>query len=162
MTSKQIERFWRHVDRSTATACWLWSGKRGTGGYGHFYANGHHLAHRVAYELSRGPIPAGRQLDHLCKNPSCVNPEHLEPVTGYENIMRSNCLQALNARKTHCKNGHPFDDHNTWRGKEKNNRTTGKRRSCKECNKVNMRRLRERRKKQPYSVPVPAQNGASA
>jgi hypothetical protein len=71
-------------------------------------------AHRVTYALVKGPIPAGLQLDHLCRNTSCVNPNHLEAVTTRENTMRSTGLSALNAKKTHCLRGHEFTPENTY------------------------------------------------
>lgn len=82
------DRFWRLVDKSGD--CWLWMGAKWKG-YGQFGVQQSpgvwplRKAHRVAYELIVGPIPDGMQLDHLCRNPSCVNPDHLEPVTNREN-----------------------------------------------------------------------------
>jgi hypothetical protein len=85
------------------------------------------LAHRALYELMVGPIPSGLQLDHvchgrdlgcpggdICKHRACVNPAHLEPVTGRENVLRSQSLAATNALKTHCKRGHEFTPENTY------------------------------------------------
>lgn len=69
-------------------------------------------AHRLFYEHHIGPIPVGFELDHLCRNPRCVNPSHLEPVTHQENVRRGVSIVAINARKTHCKNGHPFEGDN--------------------------------------------------
>jgi hypothetical protein len=92
-------------------ACWLWQGtiNRRTG-YG---VHGKSPAHRVIYELLVGPIPVGLELDHTCKVRACVNPVHLEPVTGRENNARSASPSALNAAKTHCKWGHEFTPENT-------------------------------------------------
>lgn len=79
-------------------------------------------AHRVMWELMVGPIPDGKVLDHLCRNRGCVNPAHLEVVTQGENVLRGIGPVAVNARKTHCKNGHEFTEENTiirregWRG----------------------------------------------
>lgn len=66
-------------------------------------------AHRHIYELWRGPIPAGLQIDHLCRNPSCVNPGHLEAVTAWENQARSTITSV---GKTHCPQGHPYAGEN--------------------------------------------------
>jgi hypothetical protein len=77
------------------------------------------------YELLHGPIPDGLHLDHLCKNRPCYNPNHLEPVTPRENLLRGNTLAAKLSKQTHCKNGHPFDVENTIL------RPNG--RACREC-----------------------------
>ena len=92
------------------TGCRVWSGAL-TLGYGRVKAGKRiQLAHRVAYELFVGPIPSGLHLDHLCRNRACVNPEHLEPVSRRENILRGTGPTAANARKTHCVHGHSLDD----------------------------------------------------
>ena len=83
-------------------------------------------AHRVAYELQNGPIKPGMVIDHLCRNPSCVNPSHLEQVTDSENILRGKGPAAKNARKTHCNRGHEFSENNLM------STSTNKRR-CKIC-----------------------------
>lgn len=69
--------------------CWVWTANTVNGGYGRVRLNGRMiLSHRLAYEALSGPIPDGLQLDHLCRNRACCNPEHLEPVTNRENVMR--------------------------------------------------------------------------
>jgi hypothetical protein len=124
----RIARFWQKVDKSSdANGCWLWTAHK-CRGYGTFGWNGStKQAHRVAYELTIGPIPAGLTIDHLCRNRSCVNPAHLEPVTMKVNVLRGNAVTAINARKTHCIHGHPYDDSNTRR------RPMSSHRSCKTC-----------------------------
>lgn len=93
--------------------CWDWVGyhrpSRGGNVYGYWWLNGRQTpAHRAMYERHKGTIPAGLTLDHLCRNTICVNPAHLEAVTGKENILRGNGIPARNARKTHCPKGHPL------------------------------------------------------
>lgn len=104
-----LERFEEKYLPEPNTGCWLWHGARQTAGYGRFvikYVG--HMAHRVSYELYKGPIPEGLHLDHLCRVPECVNPEHLEPVTQAENNRRGNGYAGRNLRKTSCKRGHEF------------------------------------------------------
>ena len=94
-------------------ACWEWTGAT-SGGYGYLRQRGiNHLAHRLIYELLVGPIPDGLVIDHLCRNRSCVNPGHLEPVAFQENVLRGTGVTAENAAKTHCKHGHEFTAANT-------------------------------------------------
>lgn len=88
-------------------------------------------AHKIVYEILVGEVPEGMQLDHLCKIPLCVNPKHLEIVTPRENIMRSNGLAAVNAKKTHCKNGHEFTEDNIYVPPKRPNR-----RYCRKCAKL--------------------------
>ncbi len=108
------ERFWSKVDRRGDDECWPWLATRNSGGYGQFWLNGKlEQAYRVSYELIRGPIPEGLTLDHLCRNPPCVNPADLEAVTEKENILRGEGVGAKAARVTHCPKGHPYDKENT-------------------------------------------------
>src|SRR5262249_49353562 len=68
------------------SGCFLWTGKLDVRGYARIWHNrGDHIAHRLYYELKKGPIPEGLVLDHLCRVRCCVNPDHLEPVTNREN-----------------------------------------------------------------------------
>ncbi len=131
------ERFWAKVEKSDG--CWTWTGANYIG-YGQISEGGRDgrllKAHRVAYELLVGPIPDGLDLDHLCRNPSCVNPAHLEPVTHRENLRRGMGLVGINARATHCKNGHPFDEANTYHPRRGG-------RDCRRCKYV--RRAAHRR-----------------
>lgn len=97
--------FWPKVQRTEG--CWTWMANRTVRGYGLFTYGGHtHSVHRLSYELLVGPIPDGLQIDHLCRNPPCVNPAHLEPVTFAENQRRRFVLL------THCKRGHEQTDQN--------------------------------------------------
>lgn len=83
------DRFWSKVAKRDDD-CWLWTGARNSRGYGQWGVNGRSRSvHRVAYEALVGPIPDGLTIDHLCSNKLCVNPEHLEPVTGAENTARA-------------------------------------------------------------------------
>ena len=147
LTEKDLARFLDKVEIDE-NGCWLWRGARtsanshGLGGYARFWLNGREeLGHRVAYETFRGPIPEGRPLDHGCKpvpQPACVNYEHVEISTHKENILRGDGCFAQNARKTHCKRGHPFTTENT--GKQKNGRY------CRTCRREDWRRYRARQR----------------
>jgi hypothetical protein len=102
------ERFWAKVNKTDA--CWEWRASKYPTGYGAYNLDGKNVrpAHRVAYEDTNGPVPVGLVLDHLCRNRSCVNPAHLEPVTIGENVLRGVGVSALNAKKTHCPKGHEY------------------------------------------------------
>jgi hypothetical protein len=108
------ERFSLKVEPEPMTGCFLWTGARYQG-YGRFGFGGKNaMAHRVAYEFDRGPIPAGQEIDHLCRNRACVNPLHLEVVEHRVNVMRSDSFAARKARQTHCDRGHEFTPENTY------------------------------------------------
>ena len=125
-----MELFWSKVQRTEG--CWLWTGRKANG-YGDF---GKKRAHRVAYEALVGLIPKGLVLDHLCRNPPCVNPEHLEPAASRVNILRGVGPAAKHAVATHCIHGHPFDEENTYRKKGTHHR------DCRTCNRERAARNR--------------------
>ena len=82
---------WSVVETDYETSCWIWNGSRKSK-WGHCSVSiggKEFSAHRLLYEERVGPIPEGLELDHLCKNPACVRPDHLEPVIHAENIRRS-------------------------------------------------------------------------
>lgn len=90
------ERFDQKWRLDEASGCWIWEGALHVYGYGKFYRNQKRdPAHRVGWELYKGPIPSGMVLDHLCRRKNCVNPDHLEPVTVAENTRRRNYEQRL-------------------------------------------------------------------
>ena len=124
----QQARFWAKVEKTET--CWLWSSSLTPGGYALFRVGETKIpAHRWAYEQSIGPIPAGLQIDHLCRVRHCVNPSHLEPVTARQNVLRGEGLCSVNAHKTSCIHGHEFTATNTYI------RTAGGRR-CRMCHRI--------------------------
>lgn len=134
------ERFWSKVEIGRDDGCWVWVGSHNLKGYGYITIQidrkgVNRLAHRVAYEALVGPIPEGLQIDHLCRAHACINPSHLEPVTQRENLMRGVGITAQNARKNHCKRGHPFDEENTMI-------LPSGERACRECKRESWRRWR--------------------
>lgn len=127
--------FFSQINKNGDNGCWLWQGKKDNLGYGRYGKQ--YRAHRWSYEYHKGPIPEGLQIDHLCRNRACVNPDHLEAVTKKENTLRSLAPTAINARKTHCYKGHPFDERNTYV-------TPEGWRTCRACKNEKHRRRRTR------------------
>ena len=132
-------RFWPKVQKSDG--CWIWNGTIGQRGYGQLSSQRYGRtpttlqAHRVAYVLTVGPIPAGLQIDHLCRIKSCVNPAHLEPVTASENVRRGYLARPA---RTQCRVRHPLSDSNlyVYRG----------RRLCRVCGRTRHTAWRRRRR----------------
>jgi hypothetical protein len=124
-------RFWSNT--TAGEGCWEWDGLRDPEGYGRYHSLGSSgRAHRVAYELTHGPIPDGLTIDHLCQNKGCVNPEHLEPVTISENLARRVWSDT-------CPAGHAYDERNTHR------RANGGR-ECRQCMAARSRAYRAARR----------------
>lgn len=136
------ERFWRYIERDAKTGCWLWTGALSLG-YGQIsdpVAPGKSKpvrAYALSYRMHKGDVPAGLELDHLCRNRRCCNPDHLEPVTHQENMRRSPIVGRHPNPPTTCKNGHPFSAHN------------GKHRICHTCLRDATRRYRQKQKEAP-------------
>jgi|SRR5690242_1350575 len=141
-----IRRFdakWEDVDGHR-----IWTGAKSIG-YGKIFYNGRHvLAHRASYEMHIGPIPDGMVIDHLCRNPSCILPEHLEPVTPAENMRRGAASGGvLRVPPTHCKHGHEFTPENTiiWSGRPNA-------RKCRECGRAATRKWESRIRQERYGL----------
>ena len=132
---KAADRLWRRIIKTEF--CWIWTGSK-VRGYGNIMFGGRvQRVHRVVYELLRGTIGQGLELDHLCRQHSCVNPEHLEPVTHRENVLRGNSPAAIHARQTHCDHGHRLSESNTYR-------YDGGRRRCRTCTLSRNKKSRDR------------------
>jgi len=129
LSKEHYERFMSFVKKTDT--CWEWQGGKDKDGYGTFLLlRKGRRAHRVSYYAHYGEKPNKLTVHHKCRNKGCVNPEHLELMTVKENNLLSNNVGAINARKTHCKNGHPFD------------RKYGKQRYCSICMSEKTKRLR--------------------
>lgn len=134
-TRPPVDRFAEKV-ALTDSGCLVWLAGKSADGYGRFRPAGRQssttFAHRWSYEHHVGPIPDGLHIDHLCRNPSCVNPDHLEAVTCRENSLRGAGFVATNSAKTHCPVGHPYSGENlyTYRGA----------RACRTCRREARRR----------------------
>lgn len=139
------DRFWAKVQKGPRH--WLWTGGKTSLGYGMIWdleRSGSVMAHRLSWEIANGQkIPDGLVVDHLCRVPSCVNPEHLEVVTVAMNTERGLAGEVggmRNRTKTHCPRGHPYSPENTYIYRD------GKQRICKTCtsDRAKERRLRAR------------------
>lgn len=137
------QRMAKYIEPEPNTGCWLWSGCVGGGGYGMLRVDGvARYAHRISYELRHGPIADGLQVDHLCRVRCCVNPDHLEPVTQRENLLRGVGFAATNAEKDFCKRGHPLTPDNLYRSPSQPTW-----RFCRECIRLTAReRYRAKRR----------------
>lgn len=110
-----LERFESKYIPEPNSGCWIWLAGTATEGYGKFWVDGAtDLAHRVSWRLAGRATPSNTELDHLCRNRLCCNPDHLEPVSHRENMLRGVSPTALTARSNFCKNGHEFTVENTY------------------------------------------------
>lgn len=133
MDSRLPEAFWSKAIPEPNSGCWLWTAGCTAAGYSRFLRK---YGHRASYEALVGPIPEGLQIDHLCRERSCVNPAHLEPVTCRENVMRGMAPlinASLQLSKTHCPKGHEYTASNTY---VKKNQNGNPRRACRTCELV--------------------------
>lgn len=129
MSRPTIESLQGRCDIDPTTGCWRWRSPLTAAGYGQIGVKWKkYYVHRLAYELAVGPIPEGYEIDHLCRVRACMNPEHLEAVTPYENNMRSDSLAARRARMTHCPRGHEFTPDNIYSRPDRKNS-----RMCRTC-----------------------------
>jgi len=137
VTPNDLIRFWCKVELSGS--CWNWTACLNQYGYGCFLFNKKPvLSHRFSYELFKEEIPTELVIDHLCRNRSCVNPDHMETVTIKENIRRGYWAQ-----KTHCPKGHPYSGENLIK------EISGGRR-CRICHKLTVNECYRKKKHSLY------------
>jgi HNH endonuclease len=112
------ERFEAAYIPEPNSGCWLWLGCLDGKNYGILGIDRRNVyAHRFSYVQKFGAIPAGKELDHKCRNTYCCNPDHVEPVTHRENMLRSPLtLGGRHIRRTHCPHGHEYSEDNTYIG----------------------------------------------
>lgn len=117
ITKSLPARFWAKVNkhgpfppRRSLGRCWIWTASKNPDGYGQIKiaTNEKRGAHRVAWKLAGRRFAHGKEIDHLCRNTSCVRYTHLELVTHRINMLRGNGVGSHNAHKTYCSNGHPL------------------------------------------------------
>lgn len=134
-----VDRFWSSVDReSTPDGCWPWVLAKSYDGYGRWkIAHMNVQPHRLAYVLEVGEIPEGMVIDHLCFNPACCRPSHLRVLSNQENA----ALQR-ESLKTHCRNGHLYDEANTYQRPTYGDGV----RCCRTCQRESQRRQRATRR----------------
>jgi hypothetical protein len=141
VSAKTAERFNAKWVVDLATGCWVWLGSTNGRGYGEIRVAGRKVyAHRWSVENSGRTIPAGFEVDHLCRNPSCVNPAHLDIVTHVENVMRGDVAGLKPERRAEfCSMGHRYSE-NTYV------RSDGKGRNCIQCVRDRSREYQRRRR----------------
>lgn len=137
LTQEQIQRFNNKIDIDKNTGCHVWLGAKSVFGHGRITIEyQQYYAHRIAYKLKYGKLTDNLEIDHLCRNPACVNPNHLEEVTHKVNVERGE-VGYHNRAKTHCASGHLLSTGNIYLS-NKNQRV------CKACLKISKIRWRGR------------------
>lgn len=140
MTRKTGEQVLRDHSRPAENGCILWTGAQNKG-YGKLWRDGKTWgAHRFAWTLKNGPIPDGMVIDHLCRTPLCINPEHMEATSIQVNTLRGISSSAFNAVKAHCKRGHEFTPENTYL--KASGRSDRPSRHCRTCKPLYLRAYR--------------------
>lgn len=138
LANKVEEYFHDNYIPVTESGCWLWLRGCNSDGYACMTVGiTSTRVHKWAYEKYKHIVPTKMTLDHLCRVRSCVNPDHLDCISNWENSFRGDTLTGINARKTHCKNGHEFTAQNTEVYKTKNRKwSNGIIRRCKICRRI--------------------------
>lgn len=137
---RNLETDYLVKDTGYTSDCWLWQRSLTTTGYGQIKRNGiYKFVHRLAYEKEYGPIADGLVIDHLCRQRSCIRPDHLEAVTHQENLLRGETIAANHAKRKDCRNGHSLEGDNLYM-------TPNGRRNCRKCRSEAMKRYSKRKR----------------
>jgi hypothetical protein len=137
-------RFYTKVKQSDG--CWQWDASLSAAGYAVFSSPWGNSGHIASYVIHKGPVPEGHQIDHLCSNPSCTNPGHLDAVTPAQDAARKKIRNRWRGWNTHCRRGHLMDDHTThWR-------SNGKGRQCRVCQRARQSEHAVRNGMTPYKL----------
>jgi hypothetical protein len=147
LNERQLYRFLIKI--KFTEACWYWEGAKNDSGYGYWGFQGKvRPAHVYSYQIFKGEIPAGFELDHICRNHSCLNPFHLEAVSHSVNVQRGVDFKVkTNQGKTHCIRGHPLSGTNLLL------RKNGKWRRCRICNNEHARNYWRTRTRKATIIP---------
>lgn len=143
LSIRELSRFFTHVQRDSATGCWIWTGELNHANYGKFFFRGKKVkVHRLMYAWAVEPIPLGGprlpELDHfICENHRCCNPIHVRLVTHSENMSRT--------RQIHCQNGHPLSE---ARVLDRSNKGRWEERICRVCERMRCAAYRARKRAQ--------------
>ncbi len=142
MSKSVLKRFVEKIEHRPDSDCFWWTGCVDSGGYGRFRAAGRQRAHQFAFFVAYGHPPEGMQIDHICRNRSCVNPLHLRPLTLVENVLCGEGISARNLRKTHCFRDHALAGYNVIRSGGRD----GMGRKCRTCQNALNKAYRARKK----------------
>jgi len=150
LNSSEMARIKRQI--KVENDCWVWQGQQTPNGYGkHRVGPGkrERVIHRILWEHYKNQkVPENLQLDHLCRNRLCCNPDHFEAVTGSENTKRQD---HANRKKDKCPKGHEYNEENT-------RNTSSGRRVCRQCDRDRQKRAT----KLTVTHPASLENVASA
>lgn len=136
LTERDIARFWSLVVRGEPGQCWNFRNTPGSSGYGNVNIRGEQIgAHKLAYTIANGPVPPDYDVHHTCPvaNKLCCNPAHLRAIPKGVHARQPGHVAQINASKTHCPEGHPYDEENTYK-------TPNGKRQCRTCNKGRRKR----------------------
>ena len=142
------DKFWARVNKNGPGGCWEWTGTKRGYAIIHYPPIGRNIGvHRLAKIFSGADVPDHLVCDHLCRNPKCVNPDHIEMVTHRVNSLRGTSPSAACAARTHCAKGHEYTADNTWM-RPTDNRRNHSNRVCRICSRASTNRWLDSHRKE--------------